>query len=274
MTNDTPRITVTDRTIARSLGPAIEALREQMAAPARRFAEIMLQYETDQTRRNQLIIDTVRRQMLDSTMQPQVQQAIQRMQADLHMTFSQVAGNMARQRVAFEGLSTAVAAYQAQMRRSAASVSVLHQSWLDRISQNLAGMAFAPEARTQMARFFDDLYDSIDDEAMSSQADEIEGLDEITQQGLTFVASEGQGLSREAQGRLLSWFVCLAVFGVLMQAVVASDAVKDLLEDAAVPASIAMTALIATRQEWNRRNPNPAGQDDEDEGTETGRTRR
>lgn len=75
------------------------------------------------------------------------------------------------------------------------------------------------------------IYEATEDEgAASSPAG---ALGEIGESAMAFAAVEGQGLFWEAQRGLVAWFVGVAVFGLLLHAIVASEAVKELMEDAA-----------------------------------------
>ncbi|MFD8469070.1 hypothetical protein ACFV10_28680 [Streptomyces cyaneofuscatus] len=91
-------------------------------------------------------------------------------------------------------------------------------------------------------------------------------LGEIGEDGLAFVNAEGVGLSWEMQRRMFLAFILLAVFGPLMTLVVSSETVSGVLEDAAVPSTVATAALLAASRKWDEKFPRPEG-DGEAEGT-------
>ncbi|MEV2259178.1 hypothetical protein AB0J13_11020 [Streptomyces anulatus] len=85
------------------------------------------------------------------------------------------------------------------------------------------------------------------------------GLGEIGENGLAFATAEGAGLSWEMRRRLFQAFVLLTVFGALMTVVVSSETASGLLEDAAVPSTVATAALLAANRKWDERFPQPEG---------------
>ena len=248
---------------ARALSPAFEAILERSNYPGRRLAAAVAQQHIAQTDLGKRIAAAAMRNQLPRT--AYVSNVLRQFQIDARNSFAKVAIDVTRQQPAFAELAASLTNYQNAIQRSI-QASGLGQAWLDRIATNLYSSPLDGRLRGQMADFLDEVYDTLDeDDEVPELGADIGSLDEITAQGMAFVASEGKGLSWEAQRRLLAWFVGLAVFGVLMQAIVMNDAVKDLLEDATVPASIAAAAMVVTRQEFDRRNPRPHGEDEEDD---------
>jgi hypothetical protein len=247
-----------------ALSPAFEAILERSNYPGRRLAAAVAQQHIGQTDLGKRIAAAAMRNQLPRT--AYVSNMLRQLHIDVHNSFARVAIDVTRQQPAFAELAASLTNYQNSIQRSI-QASGLGQAWLDRIATSLYSSPLDGQLRDQMADFLDEVYDTLDegDEAPELDTD-VGSLDEITAQGMAFVASEGTGLSWEAQRRLLAWFVGLAVFGVLMQAIVMNDAVKDVLDDAAVPASIAAAAMVVTRQEFDRRNPRPRSEDEEGDG--------
>ncbi|GGY78377.1 hypothetical protein [Streptomyces anulatus] len=90
------------------------------------------------------------------------------------------------------------------------------------------------------------------------------GLGEIGEEVLAFVNAEGVGLSWEMRRRLFQAFVLLTVFGALMTVVVSSETASGLLEDAAVPSTVATAALLAANRKWDDKFPRPGGDSEGD----------
>ncbi|MGW0792891.1 hypothetical protein ACWD04_32960 [Streptomyces sp. NPDC002911] len=270
METSNPRPNPYGDAVARSLAPSLAAIRAQSNYPGRHLAAVIAQQNLVQSDLGKRIAAQAMRSQMPSTVH--IQSLLRQLQVTTGTSLARAIAEMNRQQPAFTALARVIEAQSASVRRSVAPLG-LQQEWLDRIATSLYASTLSGRLRNQMAEFLDEVYDTLDeqDEAPEALAGDIGDLDELAAQGMAFVAAEGQGLSWEAQRRLLAWFVGLAVFGVLMQAIVMSDAVKDLFEDAAVPASIAAMAMMATRQEWDRKNPRPDGQDT-DEG-EAGRDR-
>mgnify|MGYP003575359138 CR=1 FL=1 len=256
--------------LARSLAPALASLRAEAGHPGKHLAAAIAQQHVAQTDIGKRIAAQALRNQMPAT--ALVQEALRQLNVTTGTSWARAAVESNKRQPVFAAFAKLMDNQNAALRRSVAPLG-LQQVWLDRISRSLYATSLHERTRAQMAEFLDEVYDTIDDhdEVPDALADDLGDLDEITEQGLAFVASEGQGLSWEAQRRLLAWFVGLAVFGVLMQGIVMSDAVKDLVEDGAVPVSIAAMAMVATRQEWDRRNPKPDGQDDEGAGAGSGR---
>ncbi|MFF7631432.1 hypothetical protein [Streptomyces cyaneofuscatus] len=91
------------------------------------------------------------------------------------------------------------------------------------------------------------------------------GLGEIGENGLAYVNAEGAGLSWEVRRRMFQAFVLVTVFAALMTAVVSSETASGVLEDAAVPSTLATAALLAASRKWDEKFPRPEG-DGEAEG--------
>ncbi|MDX5526165.1 hypothetical protein PV677_36460 [Streptomyces sp. DE06-01C] len=108
----------------------------------------------------------------------------------------------------------------------------------------------------EIARNNPDLDDLVADDA---DAD----LGEIGEEGLAFVNAEGAGLSWEMRRRLFQAFVLLTVFSALMTVVVSSETVSGILEDAAVPSTVATAVLLAANRKWDEKFPRPDGDGEE-----------
>lgn len=134
--------------------------------------------------------------------------------------------------------------------------------WSAHITDLLNAATFGSEGRGDLAAILD-RFDEIarnnpDLDALLPDEPDAD-LGEIGEDGLAFVAAEGVGLSWEMQRRLFQAFVLLAVFGALMTAVVSSETASGLLEDAAVPSTVATAALLAANRKWDEKFPRPEG---------------
>ncbi|WP_189846638.1 hypothetical protein, partial [Streptomyces rubiginosohelvolus] len=87
-------------------------------------------------------------------------------------------------------------------------------------------------------------------------------LEELGAQGVTFAATQGAGLSREAQRKLALYFVGVWVFLVLMQGMVQSEAVKELLENSEVALPIALAAMAVAGKQFDKLFPPPPSDDE------------
>lgn len=93
-------------------------------------------------------------------------------------------------------------------------------------------------------------------------------LGELGDAGRAFAVREGRGLSWEAKKRLFLWFVGATLLCALVQAMVASEAAKELLEDGSTALTYVMPALAAASVGWDRLMPRPE-EADEDAETES-----
>ncbi|QIK04755.1 hypothetical protein G7Z12_00335 [Streptomyces sp. ID38640] len=94
-----------------------------------------------------------------------------------------------------------------------------------------------------------------------------EMLDELSQAARAFADGQPATLSWETKRTLFVWFWGVLVFLALMQAQVQSEAVKELMEDAAAVAPYAGATVTVAAAAWNRTQPNP-GQEEGNEDEE------
>jgi hypothetical protein len=145
----------------------------------------------------------------------------------------------------------------------------LDMTWLDRITDTLDVPALGMAARRDLLGMLNQ-FDAIAHANPDLDQLVLDGSDadlgELGEEGIAFAAVEGAGLSWEVQRRIFMTFVFLAAFGLLMTAVVSSDTASGLLEDGAVPASVATGLMLAANRTWTKAVPRPA--DDNDDAAE------
>lgn len=258
-----------DDVIAAALAPVIEAARIHLNLPVRRrIAELFAaQFGAQQDVRQRIIASFAQQQLPAAT---RVAQAMQQLEANRDTALRSITQTASVQQRMFESLAEIMAAQRTpivQLQRTLTQTAGLDRSWIDRIAANLYATSLDTRVRNTMGDALDELYDTIEDTDVALSDDGgFDDLDVIGVQGMAFVTAEGQGLSREAQRRLLVWFVAFAVFGILLQGVMQSDAVKELVEDSGMVMPVAAAAMVIAGRQFDKVFPRPDGDPDEEAG--------
>ncbi len=146
---------------------------------------------------------------------------------------------------------------------SEVSLPVLDTSWADHLIGSVQGLRLSDSAYAGIT----DTLARVAEMAASLDLDahlpgDVDGdLEDLGGQGVTFATAQGAGLSRETQRKLAMYFVATWVFLVLMQGMVQSEAVKELLENAELALPIAAAAMVVTGRQFDKLFPPPS--DDE-----------
>lgn len=146
---------------------------------------------------------------------------------------------------------------------SEVSLPVLDTSWADHLIEAVQGLRLSDSAYAGMT----DTLARVAEMAASADLDSrlpdgVDGdLEELGDQGVTFATTQGAGLSWEAQRKLALYFVGVWVFLVLMQGMVQSEAVKELLENSELALPIAAAAMVVAGKRFDKLFPPPG--DDE-----------
>ncbi|MFF4338121.1 hypothetical protein [[Kitasatospora] papulosa] len=142
----------------------------------------------------------------------------------------------------------------------------LDTTWMDRITDTLHVPALGMAARRDLLDMLNQ-FDAIAHANPDLDQLVLDGSDadlgELGEEGIAFAAVEGAGLSWDVQRRLFMAFVFVAAFGLLMTAIVSSETASGLLEDGAVPASVATALMVAANRVWAKAVPQPADNDDD-----------
>jgi len=90
--------------------------------------------------------------------------------------------------------------------------------------------------------------------AEAGTADEVseELITSFEETARDFAATDGSSLPPKTQRTLFIWFCGILVFLALMQAVLSSEAAKELLEDASLITPVAGGAMLAAGKAWDR----------------------
>ncbi|MEV7252578.1 hypothetical protein [Streptomyces cyaneofuscatus] len=143
-------------------------------------------------------------------------------------------------------------------------IPVMDTSWADHLIASMQGLRLSDNAysgmRDTLARVAE-MASSLD--LNSELPDDVDGdLEELGDQGVTFALTQGAGLSREAQRKLALYFVGALVFMLLMQGMVQSEAVNDLVQKAGVAGPAAVLAMAVTARQFDKLFPPPPSDDE------------
>ncbi|MFI2361010.1 hypothetical protein ACH5AG_40980 [Streptomyces anulatus] len=144
---------------------------------------------------------------------------------------------------------------------SEVSLPVLDTSWADHLVEAVQGLRLSDSAYAGMTDTLARVAEIAASVDLNAQLDVDSGLDELGAQGVTFATTQGVGLSRDAQLKLALYFVGALVFMLLMQGMVQSEAVNDLVQKAGVAGPAAVLAMAVTARQFNKLFPPPS--DDE-----------
>ncbi|MFD4237160.1 hypothetical protein [Streptomyces sp. NPDC058542] len=147
---------------------------------------------------------------------------------------------------------------------SEVSLPVLDTSWADHLVEVVQGLRLSDSAYAGMTATLArvaEIAASVDLNAQLSN-DVDSGLEELGAQGVTFATTQGVGLSRDAQLKLALYFVGALVFMLLIQGMVQSEAVNDLVQKAGVAGPAAVLAMAVTARQFNKLFPPPPSDDE------------
>ncbi|MFE3381331.1 hypothetical protein [Streptomyces anulatus] len=147
---------------------------------------------------------------------------------------------------------------------SEVSLPVLGTSWADHLVGSVQGLRLSDSAYAGMTDTLARVAEMAASVDLDSQlsGDVSSDLVELGAQGVTFAAAQGAGLSREVQLKLALYFVGTLVFFVLMQGMVQSEAVKELVENAGVAVPAAALAMAVTARQFDKLFPPPPSDDE------------
>lgn len=142
---------------------------------------------------------------------------------------------------------------------SEVSLPVLDTSWADHLVEAVQGLHLSDSVYAGMtdtlARVAE-MAASVDlDSRLPGDADG--DLEELGHQGVTFATTRGAGLPWETQRKLALYFAGVWVFLVLMQGMVQSEAVKELIENSELALPIALAAMAVTGKQFDKLFPPP-----------------
>ncbi|MFJ1782557.1 hypothetical protein ACIOKA_38260 [Streptomyces anulatus] len=147
---------------------------------------------------------------------------------------------------------------------SEVSLPVMDTSWAEPLLEAVQGLQLNDQNRRNMVATLSrvaDMAASLDLEA--ELPDGAAGdLEELGARGVTFATTQGAGLSPEAQRKLALYFVGAMVFFVLMQGMVQSEAVNDLVQKAGVAGPAAALAMAVTARQFDKLFPPPPSDDE------------
>ncbi|MFF2864542.1 hypothetical protein ACFVSX_32260 [Streptomyces rubiginosohelvolus] len=147
---------------------------------------------------------------------------------------------------------------------SEVSLPVLDTSWAEPLLEAVQGMQLNDRSRRDMVATLSrvaDMAESLDLDAELPDAEDGD-LEELGAQGVTFATTQGAALSREAQRKLALYFVGALVFMLLMQGMVQSEAVNDLVQKAGVAGPAAVLAMAVTARQFDKLFPPSPGDDE------------
>lgn len=147
---------------------------------------------------------------------------------------------------------------------SEVSLPVLDTSWADHLVGAVQGLRLSDSAYAGMTDTLARVAEMAASVDLDSQlsGDVNSDLVELGAQGVTFATTQGAGLSREVQLKLALYFVGALVFIVLMQGMVQSEAVNDLVQKAGVAGPAAALAMAVTARQFNKLFPPPPSGDE------------
>lgn len=142
---------------------------------------------------------------------------------------------------------------------------VFNDEWfatLTRLADSIRIPAFTDVWRQDLINALDGLYAA----PSATEADtdvaavlDTEALDDLTEQGLAFVAEEGRGLPDQALRLLFLTWLLLALSGALATFVMQSEENKELVDNLGTPVGIVLPVVMAAGLAWDKRRPNAAG---------------
>ncbi|NEC17942.1 hypothetical protein [Streptomyces parvus] len=147
---------------------------------------------------------------------------------------------------------------------SEVSLPVLDTSWAEPLLEAVQGLQLNDQNRRDMVATLSrvaDMAASLDLDAELPDAADGD-LEELGAQGVTFATTQGAALSREAQRKLALYFVGALVFMLLMQGMVQSEAVNDLVQKAGVAGPAAVLAMAVTARQFDKLFPPPPSDDE------------
>ncbi|MGW3660842.1 hypothetical protein ACWD6R_36640 [Streptomyces sp. NPDC005151] len=147
---------------------------------------------------------------------------------------------------------------------SEVSIPVMDTSWADHLIESVQGLHLSDSAYAGMTDTLARVAEMASSLDLNSELpDDVDGdLEELVDQGVTFAMTQGAGLSREAQLKLALYFVGALVFMLLMQGMVQSEAVNDLVQKAGVAGPAAVLAMAVTARQFNKLFPPPPSDDE------------
>lgn len=147
---------------------------------------------------------------------------------------------------------------------SEVSLPVLDTSWADHLIESAQGLRLSDSAYAGMTDALARVAEMAASLDLDAELPDAAGgdLEELGAQGVTFATTEGAALSREAQRKLALYFVGALVFMLLMQGMVQSEAVNDLVQKAGVALPIAAAAMVVTGRQFDKLFPPPPGDDE------------
>ncbi|WP_097865888.1 hypothetical protein [Streptomyces sp. rh34] len=147
---------------------------------------------------------------------------------------------------------------------SEVSLPVLDTSWAERLIESVQGLRLSDSAYAGMTDTLARVAEMAASLDLDAELPDAAGgdLEELGVQGVTFATTQGAGLSREAQRKLALYFVGALVFMLLMQGMVQSEAVNDLVQKAGVAGPAAALAMAVTARQFDKLFPPPPGDDE------------
>ncbi|MFH8483573.1 hypothetical protein [Streptomyces sp. NPDC018055] len=147
---------------------------------------------------------------------------------------------------------------------SEVSLPVLDTSWADHLVEVVQGLRLSDSAYVGMTDTLARVAEMAASLGLDSQLpDGVDGdLEGLGNQAVVFATTQGAGLSLENQRKLALYFVGTLVFLVLMQGMVQSEAVQDLVEKTGLAGSAAAFAMAVTGRLFDKLFPSSTRDDE------------